>query len=65
MQDIIQNGVNGYIADSIDELKGYIQLLLDDDAVAKRISEAGRSTALKLFDRNVINHQWRAFFKSL
>lgn len=56
--DLITSGVNGYVSDSIDELRGYIQLLLENDEVARRISEAGRKTAIEVFDRKKANKEW-------
>jgi glycosyltransferase involved in cell wall biosynthesis len=63
--DIIQNGVNGYIANSSDEMRGYIQVLLEDFATAQRISEAGRKTAIQLFGKQTIMQQWSDFLKNL
>jgi glycosyltransferase involved in cell wall biosynthesis len=48
---IIQNGVNGFVSDNIDELRGYVRMLLDKPLEAKRIGEAGRKTAIELFDK--------------
>lgn len=58
---LITNGVNGYVSDNIDDLRGYIQLLLDNDEVAKRIGAAGRRTALELFGREKANKEWYEF----
>lgn len=62
---IISNGINGYVSDSIDELRGYIQLLLENDEVAKRIGEAGRETALELWDKKKIMGQWVEFLSKI
>jgi len=61
----IKNGVNGFTSDSIDELRGYVSLLLEDYELAKRISVEGRKTAIELFDKSKIKEQWKAFFESL
>ena len=63
--EIIHNGVNGYISDSIQELRGYIELLLSDHEKAKQIGEAGRQTAIKLFSKGPIMQQWASFLKAL
>jgi hypothetical protein len=63
--DIISNGINGYWSDDINELKGYIQLLMDDEETAKRIGEAGRKTAIKLFDTKQIKSEWATFLKTI
>jgi len=63
--DIIDNGINGFVSDNIDELKGYIQLLMDNEDKAKRISEAGRKKAIELFGRKQRMAEWNLFFKRL
>lgn len=62
---IISNGVNGYISDNIDELRGYIQALLDDGELARRIGDAGRKTAIELFGKRQIMNQWSDFLRRL
>ena len=59
--EIISNGVNGYFSDSYDELVGYIDLLMKDYETAKRIGQAGRETAIKLFDKTKIMNEWAEF----
>lgn len=61
--DLIQNGVNGFVSDDISELQRHIRQLLDDDDLADRISQAGRESARRLFDKTVIQEQWREFLK--
>jgi hypothetical protein len=61
--DIIQNGVNGYYSDDIEELKGYIKMLLMDKQLAKRIGDAGRHTAKQLFGMDTIKQQWKDFLQ--
>lgn len=63
--DIISNGVNGYVADNVNDLRGYIELLLNDYDTAKRIGQAGRETAIKLFDKLAIMTQWAEFLKKI
>lgn len=63
--DIISNGVNGYIADDVKELRGYVELLLNDYETANRIGQAGRETAIKLFDKQMIMSQWADFLRTL
>jgi glycosyltransferase involved in cell wall biosynthesis len=59
--EIIQNNVNGFISDSVPELKNYVNLLLSDEGLAKRIGEEGRKTAIELFGREKIAKQWRDY----
>lgn len=63
--DIISNGVNGFVADSIGELKDYINLLLTDDVLANRISIAGRKTAIELFGKKQRQREWADFLRRL
>lgn len=59
--DIIQNGVNGFYSNDINELRTRVQALLDDWKLAKRIGEMGRIRAIELFGKNVIQEKWRQF----
>lgn len=58
--DIIQNGVNGFVSDDVDYLRHVIDSLLDDHELAKRISENGRKTAIKLFGKELVRNKWKA-----
>lgn len=59
--EMIQNTLNGFYSDDINELRRYIQALMDDDNLAKRISEFGRRTAIDLFGIEKIKSQWKQF----
>ena len=63
--DIITNDINGYVGDSIEELRKYIQMLLDDYELAKRIGEAGRKTAIELFSKEKIKNEWKNYLGGL
>ncbi|MEK6881221.1 MAG: hypothetical protein AABY22_16490 [Nanoarchaeota archaeon] len=63
--DIITNGTNGYFSDSIDELIGYIDLLMIDKERAMAIGAAGRETAIKLFGKQKIMNEWISFLKKI
>jgi len=58
----IENGVDGFWADNLGDLRYYIRELLRDDKLAKMISLAGRKKAMTLFDRDVCKESWRNFF---
>lgn len=58
---IIQNTVNGFYSDNIVDLRKYIQALLSDKALAQRISDLGRKTAIDLFGIDNIKSQWKQF----
>lgn len=59
--EIIQNGVSGFVCESIAEMRARIDDLLRDDELAKRISEAGRARAIELFGKSTIANQWQTF----
>lgn len=63
--DFIENGVNGFVSDSIPELREAVVRLLEDHELAKKISAAGRETAIKLFGREHIKNQWKDFLESI
>lgn len=61
--DLIQNGVNGFVADDPGTLGGYIRDLLSDEALAKKISTAGRAEAIRHFNKDMIMASWKAFLE--
>lgn len=62
---IIENGVNGYVSDNIEELRGYCKMLLENPEKAKEIGARGRETAIELFGKETIKNQWKEFFNQL
>lgn len=62
---IITNGVNGFISDSVAELRNYIDMLLKDHELAKKIGAAGRARAIELFGKGQRKVEWDNFLKSL
>jgi len=60
----IEDGGAGFWSDDLNELKQYIQLLLENYDLAKQISTRARKTALKLFSHEVIAQKWKEFFKN-
>lgn len=61
--DIIQNGVNGFWSDDVDELRGYIKSLVNKKSLANHISAGGRDTAIKLFGKDTIKMYWQKFLE--
>lgn len=61
VDEIIKNGVNGFVCDSIPEMRQRIDELIANDHLAKQISQAGRKTAMELFDKPQIAKQWKEF----
>lgn len=62
---IIKHGESGMIANSVDEMKEYTQMLLDDRELAEKISRGARKRAVELFGKQKIKKQWDAFLKGL
>lgn len=60
--DIINNGVNGFWSDDVDQLRGYIQRLVDDVKYARYISNNARETAIDLFGKEKIKGFWKKYF---
>ena len=63
--DFIENGVNGFKSNSVEEIKFYLSSLLKDTKLAKSISVEARKTMLQHFDPKVIEPQWKTFMDSL
>ncbi|MBT2618559.1 MULTISPECIES: glycosyltransferase [unclassified Bacillus (in: firmicutes)] len=58
IQDIIENGKEGYVSDNISELKMYISELMNNHQFAKEISDRARIKAINLFGKDNIKKQW-------
>jgi glycosyltransferase involved in cell wall biosynthesis len=63
--DLIVNGFNGFVSDSIEELQSAVLLMLNDDEAASCISMRGRESAQRVFDAARITQQWKSFLVSL
>lgn len=63
--DMIENNVNGFISDNINDLRENIHNLLEDHTLAQRISEQGRKTSIRLFDKEKIKKEWKSFFDNI
>lgn len=64
IHELIDNGVNGFYSDNINEIQSYIKELFENYSLAKSVGKAGREKALKTFSYKVISEDWREFFKS-
>jgi glycosyltransferase involved in cell wall biosynthesis len=65
IQNIIQNGVDGYVFDDIKELHFYSEELLKNKPLAMQIGAMGRKKAIGMFGKEVIKKDWLDFFNSL
>jgi len=63
--EIIKNGVNGFLSNDEEELSEYIQLLLNDPKLARRIGEEARKTIVKDFSKDKFNKTWSHIFRSV
>ncbi len=61
VQDIIQNGINGFVSNSIQGMREAVKMLLDDPERAKQISLYGRQRAIELFGKEQIKAQWKRY----
>lgn len=60
---IIQNGINGYCFDDVDQLRQACKRLIEDENKARAISAFGRSTAIELFGKPKIKAQWKEYLE--
>lgn len=65
IQNLIQNGLNGFISDDVGELSICIHELMENENLAKTISENGRKSAIEIFGKDKIYPQWQEFLKTL
>lgn len=63
VDEIIKDGVNGFICDDVSQMRSKITDLITDYSLAKRISEAGRQTAIQYFGKEKIKAQWAELLK--
>lgn len=65
VHELIENGVNGFCSDNPRELQDAIWHLLRDENLAKKISIAGRASAIHHFSKEQARAGWETFFKSI
>lgn len=63
--EIIKNGINGFISNNEEELAEYIQLLLKDPKLARRIGEEARKTIVNDFHKDKFTKVWTHIFRSV
>lgn len=63
--EIIQNGVNGFISNDENELRSYIELLLNDDELNKQIGENARNTIIEKFSEEKFINEWNNVFDTI
>lgn len=60
--EVIENGVNGFISNDEEELKGYIKQLLDDPSLAAKMGHAARKTIVEKFSEKSFINNWNEIF---
>ena len=60
--EIIENGVNGFMSNDEEELKGYIKQLLDDEDLRNKVGKAARETILTDFSESKFIDTWNNIF---
>jgi len=63
VDEIIEHRVNGFIGNSINEMREYVQKLIIDYDMAKEVSQKARSRAIELFGKSHIAKQWDSLLK--
>lgn len=63
--NLITHGVDGFYADSIEDLQEIIRSLINDYDLAKRISTEGRAASIKYFGKKTIKAQWVSYLRNL
>ncbi|MFM0322230.1 glycosyltransferase [Caballeronia glebae] len=62
-RDVVQHGVTGFVASSVDEMAKYIAMLRDDPALRARMGGAARASASKRFSMDTIFRQWLSMYE--
>lgn len=60
--NIIKHGVNGFMSNDEGELRGYIEQLLANPQLARRMGDEARKTVEEKFSENRFVHQWNDIF---
>ena len=61
VDEIIEHKVSGLICDNIEDMRYWLQWLIDNKVEAKKIGERGRARAIELFGKTTIAKQWKEF----
>ena len=63
VEEIIENGVNGFISDDKEELKKYINICLNDNNLCKEMGEKARKTIIEKFSLSKFTENWNNALK--
>ncbi|RYZ28327.1 MAG: glycosyltransferase [Chitinophagaceae bacterium] len=63
--EIVQNGVNGYLPVTEDDWVNYLSLLIEDEALRKRIGDAGMQTVREKYSTQSWKNKYLHYFNQL
>lgn len=63
VEDLIDQGVNGFVANDVPHMRKYIEMLLSDYEMAKTISKNARQKAIEIFGMDRVAEQWIKFLQ--
>jgi len=63
VDEIIEDGVDGFICDSVQEMRVKIKMLLEDRQLANKISKNARKKAIETWGKEKIAKQWEELLK--
>lgn len=61
--NIIKHGINGFISNNESELRGYIEALLNDEELSKKLGIEARKTVQEMFDVDTFINNWNKVFE--
>lgn len=62
-RDVVQHGVTGFVATSVEDMAKYVAMLRDDPALRARMGAASRESASKRFSMDAIFRQWLSVYQ--
>jgi len=63
VEELIENGVNGYVTNDPAEMRSHLEALLADQARARSLGEAARQSAVRLFSEQSFATKWTEVFR--
>ena len=63
--EIIQNGVNGYLATTDDDYVNAISILIEDEILRKKIGSEGRKTVVEKFSVKALQQKYLQYYNEL
>jgi len=63
--DLITHGTDGFVCDDLADMRQSLRRLLDDEEIARQVSNAARVAARNVFGKETIAQQWQEFFAAI